>query len=116
MEELIIFNECFNEDGKHIHLYRNRETGVWMAYGYSAYKKVAEIQHRSDHPLVQHFSEKMLMLAVVVGNDLLEDIANGCCCKEQNQDYTRLALTEPARTGTAGYRKWAQNLRGILNR
>ncbi len=56
------------------------------------------------------------MLVVVLGNDLLEDIANGCCHEEQNPDYTRLVLTEPARTGTAGYRKWARDLRGILNR
>ncbi len=115
MDEVIIFNECFNEDGKHIHLYRHSETGVWMAYGYSAYK-VAEIQHRNDNPMVQNFSKKMLMPVVVLGNDVLEYIANYCCCEEQNPDYIRLALTEPVQTGTAGYHKWARELREVLNR
>ncbi|WP_298074923.1 hypothetical protein [uncultured Bacteroides sp.] len=46
MEEIIIFNECFNAESKYIHLYRSKDTGVWAAYGYSVYK-VAEIERRT---------------------------------------------------------------------
>ena len=31
MEEIIIFNECFNAESKYIHLYRSKDTGVWAA-------------------------------------------------------------------------------------
>ena len=48
MEEIIIFNECFNAEGRHIHLYRSKDTRVWTAYGYSAYK-VAAMECRDEY-------------------------------------------------------------------
>ena len=38
MEEIIIFNECMGVNGRMVYLYRSRETGLWTAHGYSAYK------------------------------------------------------------------------------
>ena len=38
MEETIIFNECMGVNNRIVYLYRSRETGLWTAYGYSAYK------------------------------------------------------------------------------
>lgn len=111
MEEIIIFNECFNEEGKHIHLYRNSGTGLWTAYGYSAYK-VAEIRKSQGQvPVVENYSEKMLMPVVVFGNDTFKYIAGLCRCEEENPDYTRLAISEPVRTGTDGYSQWVRWLK-----
>lgn len=111
MEETIIFNECFNEEGKQLHLYRNKETGLWTAYGYSAYK-VAEIQKRQNHvPVVENYSRKMLMPVVVFGNDTFKYITGLCRCEEENPDYTRLAIPEPARTGTDGYGQWVRDMK-----
>ena len=38
MEETIIFNECMGVNSRIAYLYRSRETGLWTAYGYSAYR------------------------------------------------------------------------------
>ena len=38
MEEIIIFNECFNGNSRMAYLYRSLETSLWTAYGFSAYR------------------------------------------------------------------------------
>lgn len=116
MEEIIIFNECFNEDGKHVHLYKNSGTGLWTAYGYSAYT-VMEIQKRRNHvPMVENYSGKMLMPVVVFGDDTFKHIAGLCRCEEDNPDYTRLAIPEPVQTGTEGYHQWVRDLKEARKR
>lgn len=85
--------------------------GLWAAYGYSAYK-VAEMQKCQNHvPVVENYSRKMLMPVVVFGNDTFRYVTGLCRCEEENPDYTRLTIPEPARTGTGGYQQWAQGLR-----
>ena len=50
MEETIIFNECMGVNSRMAYLYRSRETGLWTAYGYSAYKTSEMAQKkRSAH-------------------------------------------------------------------
>ena len=111
MEEIIIFNECFNEEGKQIYLYRSSKTGLWAAYGYSAYK-VAEISKSQEQvPVVENYSEKMLMPVVVLGNDVFECMVNLYPCEGRNQDYVSLTIPEPARTGTDGYGQWVRDMK-----
>jgi hypothetical protein len=106
MEEIILFNEA----GKHIHLYKNSGTGLWTAYGYSAYK-VAEMRKRQNHvPIVENYSEKMLMPVVVFGDDTFKHIAGLCRCEEENPDYTRLTIPNPALMGTDGYSQMGTGL------
>lgn len=94
MEEFIVYNECFNEEGKHIHLYRNSGTGLWTAYGYSAYK-VAEMRKRRNHvSMVENYSGKMLMPVIIFGDDTFKYITSLCRREEENPDYTRLAIPE----------------------
>ena len=113
MEEIIIFNECFNADGKHIHLYRNGETNVWAAYGYSAYK-VAAMECRDDISIIKSYSLKLLMPVVILGNEAHGHIATLCHKEEQTPDYIRLSVPETLPAGVNGYRDWAQGLRDAI--
>ena len=110
MEEIIIFNECFNAEGRHIHLYRSKDTGVWAAYGYSAYK-VAEIERRNDISIVKNYSKKLLMPVVIMGNDAYKYITSRNHQEEQTADYSCLSIPESQPSDKAGYRHWARSLR-----
>ena len=113
MEEIIIFNECFNAEGRHIHLYRSKDTGVWAAYGYSAYK-VAEIERRDDISIVKTYSKKVLMPVVIIGNDTCKHITSLNHKEEDTPDYIRLSMSEPQSVDTDDYRHWAQSLRDTI--
>ena len=113
MEEIIIFNECFNAEGRHIHLYRSKDTGVWTAYGYSAYK-VAEMERRDDLSIVKNYSKKLLMPVVIMGDDTCKHIASRNHKEEDTPDYIRLSMSEPLSADTDSYRHWARSLRNTI--
>lgn len=113
MEEIIIFNECFNAEGSHIHLYRSKDTGVWTAYGYSAYK-VAEMERCDDITIVKN-SKKLLMPVVIMGDDTCKHITSRNHQEEQTADYIRLSMSEPRSVDTDSYRHWARNLRDAIS-
>ena len=113
MEEIIIFNECSNADGRHIHLYRNKETGLWAAYGYSAYK-VATMECHNDIPTVKSYSQTLLMPVVILDKDACRQIATLYHKEEHTSDYIRLSMSEPRSVDTDNYRDWAQQLRDTL--
>ena len=113
MEEIIIFNECFNAEGRHIHLYRSKDTGVWAAYGYSAYK-VAVMECHDNIPIAKNYSEKMQMPVVILGNEAHGHIATLCHKEEQTSDYIRLSIPETLSVGINGYRDWAKEMRNSL--
>ena len=111
MEEIIIFNECFNAEGRHIHLYRSKDTGLWAAYGYSAYK-VAEMECRDDISIVKNYSKKVLMPVVIMGDDTCKHITS-LNHKEDTPDYIRLSMSEPRSADTDSYRHWARKMREL---
>ena len=113
MEEIIIFNECFNAEGRHIHLYRSKDTGGWAAYGYSAYK-VATMECRDDISIIKSYSQKLLMPVVILGNEAHGHIATLCHKEEQTSDYIRLSMSEPRSVDTDRYRHWARSLRDTI--
>ena len=113
MEEIIIFNECSNADGGHIHLYRNKETGLWAAYGYSAYK-VATMECHNDIPTVKSYSQTLLMPVVILDKDACRQIATLYHKEEHTADYIRLSMSEPQSVNTDNYRDWAQQMRDTL--
>lgn len=109
-----IFNECFNAEGRHIHLYRSKDTGgVWAAYGYSAYT-VAEMERRDDLSIVKNHSKKVLMPVVIMGDDTCKHIASRNHQEEQTADYIRLSMSEPRSVDTDSYRDWARSLRDAI--
>lgn len=101
----------FQWGGKTNHLYRNGVTGLWTAYGYSAYEVVGICGSQNQDPVVEGYSGEMQMPVVVFGNDVFEYLVNLCPRGERSPGYARLAIPEPARTGTGGYQQWAQGLR-----
>ena len=56
-EEIIIFNECRGVNGRIAYLYRSRETGLWTAYGFSAYR-TSEMARKNGLRTVEGFSIK----------------------------------------------------------
>ena len=113
MEEIIIFNECFNAEGKYIHLYRSKDTGGWAAYGYSAYK-VATMECRDDISIIKSYSQKLLMPVVILGNEAHGHIATLCHKEEQTSDYICLSVPETLSAGINSYRSWAKEMRNSL--
>ncbi len=114
MKKIIIFNECFNAEGRHIHLYRSKDTGgVWAAYGYSAYK-VAEMERRDDISIVKNYSKKVSMSVVIMDDDTCKYIASRNHQEEQTEDYIRLSMSEPRSVDTDSYRHWARSLRNTI--
>ena len=114
MEEIIIFNECFNAEGRHIHLYRSKDTGGWATYGYSAYK-VAEIERRDDISIAKNYSKKVLMPVVIMDDDTCKYIASRNHQEEQTAEYIRLTLSELRSVDKNSYRDWARNLRDAIS-
>ena len=113
MEEIIIFNECLNADGKHIHLYRHEEISMWAAYGYSAYK-VAVMECHDNIPIAKNYSEKMQMPVIILDNDTYKYIASLNHKEEETPDYIRLSVPETLPAGVNGYRDWARKMRKPL--
>ena len=113
MEEIIIFNECFNAEGRHIHLYRSKDTGVWATYGYSAYT-VAEMERRDDLSIVKNYSKKVSMPVVIMGDDTCKHIASRNHKEEDTADHIRLSMSEPRSVDTDSYRHWARSLRNTI--
>jgi hypothetical protein len=64
-EEIIIFNECFNGNGRMTYLYRSRETGLWTACGCSAYK-TAEMARKNGLRTVEGFSKRIQIPVTVL--------------------------------------------------
>ena len=112
MEEIIIFNECFNAEGRHIHLYRSKDTGGWATYSYSAYK-VAEIERRDDISIAKNYSKKVLMPVVIMDDDTCKHITSRNHQEEQTADYIRLSMSEPRSVDTDIYRHWARKMREL---
>lgn len=101
----------FQRGGETNHLYRNGVTGLWTAYGYSAYEVVGIRRSQNQDPVVEGYFGKMQMPVVVFGNDVFEYLVNLCPREERNPGYACLAIPEPARAGTDGYQQWARDLR-----
>ena len=109
MEETIIFNEYFNVNGRIAYLYRSRETALWTAYGYSAYK-TSEMARKNGLRTVEGFSKRIQMPATVLDMETFEYITSQCFSEEQDADCTRLLLPDPAPVDWDGYRDWAKRL------
>ena len=110
MEEIIIFNECMGVNGRIAYLYRSRETGLWTAYGYSAYK-TSEMAREKGLRTVEGFSKRVQMPATVLDMETFEYITSQCFSEEQDADCTRLLLPDTAPVDWDGYRDWAQRLK-----
>lgn len=110
MEEIIIFNECMGVNSPMAYLYRSRETGLWTAYGYSAYR-TSEMARKRGLRTAEGFSERVQMPATVLDMETFEYVVSQCFSEEQDPDCMRLLLPDPAPMDWDGYRNWAQRLK-----
>ena len=110
MEETIIFNECMGVNSRIVYLYRSRETSVWTAYGYSAYK-TSEMARKKGLRTVEGFSKRVQMPVTVLDKETFEYITSQCSSEEQDAYCTRLLLPDPALVDWNGYRNWVQKLK-----
>lgn len=110
MEETIIFNECMGVNNQIVYLYRSRETGLWTAYGYSAYK-TSEMARKNGLRTVEGFSKRVQMPSTVLDMETFEYITSQCFSEEQGADCTHLLLPDTAPVDWDGYRDWAKKLK-----
>ena len=110
MEEIIIFNECMGVNGRIAYLYRSRETDLWTAYGYSAYR-TSEMARKNGLRTVEGFSKRVQMPSTVLDMEAFEYITSQCFSEEQDADCVRLLLPDPAPVDRDRYRNWAQKLK-----
>lgn len=99
--ELITFNEVMN-DGSTIHLYFNRFTGFYTAYGFSAYNLHTVAKSRGLN-ITASFSDAMVMPAVQINKEQLSVLTSQC--GETISLQTETSLDRNA------YQNWTQALK-----
>lgn len=92
------------------YLYRSRETGLWTACGCSAYK-TAEMAWKNGLRTVEGFSKRIQIPVTVLDMGTFGYIASQCFSEEENPDYVRLLLPDPAPVDWDEYHNWAQRLK-----
>ena len=62
-------------NGRIAYLYRSRETGLWTAYGYSAYR-TSEMARKNGLRTVEGFSKRVQMPSTVLDMETFEYITS----------------------------------------
>ncbi len=106
--ELITLNECRNE-GRHIHLYHDEDTHVWLSYGYSAYALRLYVKSRGFDNL-RSFSYSLQMPCTLVSESTMRNIRKvEKFVEEQSDSY--LLIEMPSEINRTDYIRWVTKLR-----
>ena len=106
--EQITLDECRN-DGRHIHLYHDEGTNVWIAYGYSAYSlRLYVKKHRYD--CLRSFSYVMQMPCTLIPDQVVHHIRKTEKLMEEHIG-TYVLFEMPAAVDMTDYLQWVSKLR-----
>lgn len=105
--EAITLAECLN-DGSTIYAYRSGETGLWTAYGISAYLAFNLLRGAETTP-PSGYSERLQMPAVAFTNEAAACVRAACTPIEENA--SKIVLHAPSAADMADYRLWTNRLR-----
>ncbi len=109
--EEITLKECSN-DGRFIHLHFESATGLWTAYGLSAYSLRLE-GHSLGFPTVRSFSTRLQMPCTVTNKDAISELlANSVKVKETSDTYLCVKINEGVDKDS--FARWASKLRHDL--
>lgn len=107
--EKIILRETQN-DLAHIHIYRNTYTGLWYAFGYSAYG-LRLFCKAEGYANLRTYSAKLQMPCAVVTQSALPALTR-YAAEVLAQDEEALTLRLADKVDATAYAKWADRLRG----
>ena len=111
-ENVIKFNEQSN-DGSAIHLYQERESGVWIAYGYSAYALRLIVKRKSLNCL-RRFSEQIQLPCTIVESNVLKKLESEDNVQKQQTDYG-IVLFSVCTFDQKEYVNWENKLKEEIN-
>lgn len=104
-EELITLNEVLN-GGNKIFFYQSRDTGMWVAYGYSAYL----LFRRENFKGIASFSRQMQMPCVCVSEvDFKNMLVENKDAFDRREDYYFLSID--IEVDEIEYQKWVKTLK-----
>lgn len=103
--EFITYNEVIN-DGRMIHLYREERTGLWIAFGYSAYL----IANRTDVASISSFSDELQMPSVALSASAREQLIQTYTSTSKGFDKYDLITCEE-RVDVSAYQDWVKSIK-----
>ncbi len=107
--EIISFNEGTN-DGRHIHLYMDSTTNLWVAYGLSAYG-LRLLGKAKGFGTVRGYSVTMQLPCTVANKDALAELLTNDC-KTIEEEYICHVIEE--KIDRQSYMRWVAKLRTSL--
>ena len=104
-KDLVTLNEVLNNGGS-IDLYQEKNTGLWVTYGYSAYL----LFHQNGIQCLANFSAHIQMPCVCITEaDFKKMVAENLQTIEANDGYYRLPTK--SRVDADSYRIWVNSLK-----
>lgn len=108
--EVITLNECKN-DGSFLHLYFDKSTNTWAAYGLSAYGLRLFGKSNGCNNL-RGFSKKLQMPCTLVGEDTIPQLLRRASILQQmNDSYLQIHMQDAI--DMSAYAKWTNKLKGL---
>ena len=110
MNEILVYNELDNLTTAHAYLYEEAATGMWAAYGYSAYKVRTVADERGIETLAG-FSRELSMPVVLLNAAALKALSACCPCTPHATAGMCLSVHPAVPPHPEGYRIWTSRLR-----
>ena len=114
METNSILTNEYSNNGYQIHLYRGEMTGMWYAYGYSAYG-LRLFGKSNGYNSIRGYSKSLQMPCTITSNESVIPLLQNAI-EVASQTDTYISLRMPDAINTDAYTKWVNKLKdGISN-
>lgn len=113
MQNNIIISKEYSNNGSQIHLYYGEETGMWCAYGYSAYG-LRLFDKSNGYNSLRGYSKSLQMPCTFTSNEsIVPLLQNALEVASQTETYISLQMHDAINTDA--YTKWVNKLKGGIS-
>lgn len=113
MQNNIIISKEYSNNGSQIHLYYGEETGMWCAYGYSAYG-LRLFDKSNGYNSLRGYSKSLQMPCTLTSNEsIVPLLQNALEVASQTETYICLQMRDTINTDA--YAKWVNKLKGGIS-
>ena len=109
METNSILTNEYSNNGYQIHLYRGEMTGMWYAYGYSAYG-LRLFGKSNGYNSIRGYSKSLQMPCTITSNESVIPLLQNAI-EVASQTDTYISLRMPDAINTDAYTKWVNKLK-----
>ncbi len=113
METNSILTNEYSNNGYQIHLYRGEMTGMWYAYGYSAYG-LRLFGKSNGYNSIRGYSKSLQMPCTITSNESVIPLLQNAI-EVASQTDTYISLRMPDAINTDVYTKWVNKLKGGIS-